>query len=131
MIITRKSDYAIRIFRALRDGKVHSVSEICLAEDVPRAFAYKILRELEANDFVRSERGNRGGYLLNISLEEITLYDLISVTESTVSVVHCMDEACGRNTPDEPCAIHREIARVQGILEAELQRSTLGKLLAD
>ena len=42
MLITRRSDYAMRIFRALQDGKVHNVREICTKEDIPKAFAYKI-----------------------------------------------------------------------------------------
>ena len=54
MLITRRSDYAMRIFRALQDGKVHNVREICTKEDIPKAFAYKILRELEQAGFVKS-----------------------------------------------------------------------------
>ena len=40
MLITRRSDYAMRIFRALQDEKVHNVREICTKEDIPKAFAY-------------------------------------------------------------------------------------------
>ena len=29
MIITKRSDYALRVCRALKDGKTHSVREIC------------------------------------------------------------------------------------------------------
>lgn len=131
MIITRKSDYAIRILRALQDGRIHNVSEICGMESVPRAFAYKILRELEEHEIVRSERGNRGGYLLNVRLEEMTLLDVIRITESTVSMVHCLDEECGRNTEDDPCLIHREINRIQSVLEEELRRKTIRQILSE
>ena len=71
MLITRRSDYAMRICRVLRDGKVHNVREICEKEDIPKAFAYKILRELEMADLVKSERGNQGGYYLEKSLDEL------------------------------------------------------------
>ena len=54
MLITRRSDYAMRICRVLHDGKVHNVREICQAEEIPKAFAYKILRELEMADLVKS-----------------------------------------------------------------------------
>ena len=53
MLITRRSDYAMRIFRALQDEKVHNVREICTKEDIPKAFAYQILRELEQAGFVK------------------------------------------------------------------------------
>ena len=73
MLITRRSDYAMRICRVLHDGKVHNVREICQAEEIPKAFAYKILRELEMAGLVKSERGNQGGYYLNRPLSELTL----------------------------------------------------------
>ena len=97
MLITRRSDYAMRIFRALQDEKVHNVREICTKEDIPKAFAYKILRELEQAGFVKSERGNQGGYLLNRKLEDLTMYDVISVTEGDLAILHCMKEECNRN----------------------------------
>ena len=82
MIITKKSDYAIRICRALEDGEIHNVTEICEKENVPRAFAYKILRELEMNDMVKSERGNKGGYYLNISFSIASYSNRIGSTSS-------------------------------------------------
>ena len=80
MLITRRSDYAMRICRVLHDGKVHNVREICQAEEIPKAFAYKILRELEMAGLVKSERGNQGGYYLNRPLSELTLYDVVNIT---------------------------------------------------
>ena len=102
MLITRRSDYAMRIFRALQDEKVHNVREICTKEDIPKAFAYKILRELEQAGFVKSERGNQGGYLLNRKLEDLTMYDVISVTEGDLAILHCMKEECNRNPESMP-----------------------------
>lgn len=131
MIITRKSDYAIRICRVLKDGKIHNVSEICRIEGIPRAFAYKILRELEMNGIVRSERGNKGGYLINISLDDVTLLDVISVLEDDVAVLHCMKEKCPRNTEEQPCKVHQEIQRIQDIMEKELSRFKIAQILDD
>ena len=53
MLITRRSDYAMRIIRVLRDSKIHNVREMCELEEIPKAFAYKILRELEMAGIVR------------------------------------------------------------------------------
>ena len=89
MIITRRSDYAIRILRALKDGKIHNVREICETEEIPKAFAYKIIREMEQNELVKSERGNQGGYYLNKGLDELTMYDVVSITEEDLAIVHC------------------------------------------
>ena len=131
MLITRKSDYALRICRALEDGKVHNVTEICNLENVPRAFAYKILRELEMNGIVGSERGNKGGYYLKVSLEDTTLYDLVSILEDDVAITHCMREECERNTEDRPCKVHRELLRIQDIMNKELSRKNIRQILND
>lgn len=129
MLITRRSDYAMRICRVLRDGKVHNVREICQLEDIPRAFAYKILRELELADLVKSERGNQGGYYLNKPLNELTLYDVVNVTEGDLAILHCMKEECERNSSDMPCKVHEEIERIQNILIEEMKKKTIDEIM--
>lgn len=129
MLITRRSDYAMRICRVLQDGKVHNVREICDREEIPRAFAYKILRELEMADLVKSERGNQGGYYLNKSLDELTIYDIVSVTEGDLAILHCMKEDCSRNTNDIPCKVHMEIERIQGILIKEMKKKSIAEII--
>ena len=43
MVITRETDYALRILRALLDGELHTVGQLAQDELLPQAFAYKIL----------------------------------------------------------------------------------------
>lgn len=131
MLITRRSDYAMRIFRVLKDSKIHNVREICEKEDIPKAFAYKILRELELAELVKSERGNQGGYLLNRPLDELTLYDVISITEGDLAILHCMKEDCARNPKGMPCRVHREIERIQDILNEEMKKKTIAEIMGD
>ena len=131
MLITRRSDYALRICRALKDGKTHNVREICETEDIPKAFAYKIIREMELNGIVKSERGNKGGYFLNRSLKDLTMYDIVSTTEEDLAIVHCMKEECGRNTNDVPCKMHNEMERIQQIIEQEMKGKTISEIIGD
>ena len=129
MLITRRSDYAMRICRVLHDGKVHNVREICQAEEIPKAFAYKILRELEMAGLGKSERGNQGGYYLNRPLSELTLYDVVNITEDDLAILHCMKEECNRNPDSMPCKVHQEIERIQNILIDELKKKTIEEIL--
>ena len=129
MLITKRSDYALRICRALKDGRTHNVREICENEGVPKAFAYKIIREMEQNGIVNSERGNKGGYFLKKSLDELTMYDIIKVTEEDIAIVHCMKDECERNTNDIPCKMHVEMERIQGVLESQLNDKTISDIL--
>ena len=129
MLITKRSDYALRICRALKDGRTHNVREICENVGVPKAFAYKIIREMEQNGIVNSERGNKGGYFLKKSLDELTMYDIIKVTEEDIAIVHCMKDECERNTNDIPCKMHVEMERIQGVLESQLKDKTISDIL--
>ena len=131
MLITRRSDYAMRVFRVLKDGKIHNVREICEKEDIPKAFAYKILRELELADLVKSERGNRGGYLLNGDLDKITLYDVVSITEGDLAILHCMKDECYRNPEGMPCKVHNEIERIQNILIDEMKKKSISEIMGE
>ena len=64
MIITKETDYALRILRVLLDGEKHSVAEMSETELIPNQFAYQILRKLSAGNLVRVSRGALGGCAL-------------------------------------------------------------------
>ena len=129
MLITKKSDYAMRIFRVLKDQEIHNVGEIVRKETIPKAFAYKILHELEKEGLVKSHRGNRGGYVLNRSLETLTLYNIVLITEGDLFILHCMNENCERNIALNSCGVHEEVVRIQDILIDELKKKKISELV--
>ena len=53
MMITRESDYGVRIIRALKDGGLMTIGQICERECIPKQFAYKILKKLELAGLVQ------------------------------------------------------------------------------
>ena len=60
MLMTRECDYAVRILRALADGEMKSVVQICRAEDLKTAIAYKLTRKLEQAGILNElQRGRR------------------------------------------------------------------------
>ena len=69
MIITKETDYALRILRVLLDGEKHSVAEMSETELIPNQFAYQILRKLSAGNLVRVSRGALGGCALSCDLD--------------------------------------------------------------
>ena len=64
MFITRESDYAVRVIRALAGERRLSVNEICEKEELTAPFAYKILKKLQKAKIVKGFRGVHGGYTL-------------------------------------------------------------------
>ena len=56
MLITRETDYALRMLRVLLDEEKHSAAEMAETELIPMQFAYQILRKLSAGEPRRSRR---------------------------------------------------------------------------
>lgn len=133
MFLTKECDYALRIIRALADGRKATAEEICDAELIPGQFAYKILKKLERAGWIMSDRGRGGGYRLIASAAELTIYDIVSAVDENLFINECLrhDHVCARNAKKQPCAVHKEFKRIQEILDMELRRSSLSELIAE
>jgi len=55
--------------------------EIAQCEDVSSNFLVQIMNDLKNAEVVHSKRGKSGGYFIKKSLDEITLYDIVSAVE--------------------------------------------------
>ena len=51
VLITRETDYALRILQSLLNGEKKSVGEISEQELIPQQFAYKIMKKLSTCQF--------------------------------------------------------------------------------
>ena len=99
MFITRESDYAMRVIRALMWEPRLSVSEICERESITAPFAYKILKKLQNAGLVEGYRGVHGGYALKRDPEELSLYEIYSAIDPDMSIIECLNGTyqCPRN----------------------------------
>ena len=65
MLITRETDYALRILRSLAQGSCLTVGELAEKETLPLKFTYKIIKKLEKagmEGFIKTKVG--GGYII-------------------------------------------------------------------
>ena len=127
MFLTRECDYGLRIIRALAEGGKKTAEEICGAESIPSQFAYKILKKLERTGFLQSSRGRDGGYWLIKSLDAFSIYDIVSSIDENLFINECLrdDRPCLRNDPDHPCAVHRELERIQSVLVDQMSGKSI------
>ena len=126
MLMTREMDYGLRILRALhREGQL-SASAIAQQEHMPKAVTLKILKQLHTAGLVDSRRGPSGGYLLRQPCEQLYLWDLFQVLGEPLYLNRCQQPGyrC-ENHPEGGCGLHRELSRIQRVLEAELGKTTL------
>ncbi|MCC5777663.1 iron-responsive transcriptional regulator RirA [Nitratireductor sp. B36] len=108
MRLTRQTNYAIRIlmYCAANEGRLSRISDIAEAYSLSDLFLFKILQPLVEHGFVETVRGRHGGVRLAKPAEEITLFDVVRVTEDNFAMAECFEnddaecplvESCGLN----------------------------------
>lgn len=132
LLITRETDYALRILRALSGGERMTAAEICRKELLPQQFAYKILKKLERAGCIQISRGADGGCRLTADLNQTSLYDLTEIIGEDRSVSACMGswfQCSWRQNSTAGCQVHRQLLQIQRVLDAELKSRSLHQML--
>ena len=132
MLITRESDYALRILSALSSGEQFTTEELCTKEYTPQQFGYKILKKLSKGGPITITRGNGGGCRLCCDLKQVSLYDLLKIMDEDYRVSACMssDFTCLRRQGNSNyCTIHDNLSIIQEAINHELQRHSLYEIL--
>lgn len=133
MIITRETDYAVRILRSLINLRLKNIREISDEQLIPRQFAYKISKKMERAGYIEIIRGAQGGCRLVKNLHDITLMDLIQVMDRENMLSNCLDEGfvCPyreRNGGD--CGLHTSFGQLQEQLTAYFSGVNLHDLVS-
>lgn len=133
-MITRKTDYALRVLRTLSEGGQFTVGQICEKEMLPQQFTYKLLKKLERAGMLQISRGAEGGCRLTADLEDYSLYDLMHIMEEDGYVSECMEpgfECAWMKKKHTQCTVHRHLYRIQKALDEELRAHSLARILFD
>ena len=98
MKISTKGLYAVRFMLNLAEhggDKLVSLKEVSEAESVSKKYLEQIVPNLVSAQLVKSVRGAAGGYRLARPASDITVLDVLAVTEGTlapVSSLACEDD---------------------------------------
>ena len=129
--ITRQTEYAIlglvELARREQDSPVRlkSIAEAC---NVSEAFLAKIFQLLAQHGIVRSHRGVKGGFSMARRPEEITLRDVVEVSEGGIALNHCLRSVDPCESADE-CKLAPIWKRAQDALTSALEQTSLADLL--
>jgi len=93
MRLTRQTNYAIRIlmYCAANEGRLSRIPDIAAAYSLSDLFLFKILQPLVEAGMVQTVRGRHGGVRLAKPAEEITLFDVVRVTEESFAMAECFE----------------------------------------
>ena len=110
MKLTNKGRYAVMAMADLasnaNNGPI-SLSEISLRQNISLAYLEQIFIKLKKNNLVKSIRGAKGGYVLEISPENIKISNIIAAVDEKVKTLNCKKESKrGCNNKSTKCITH-------------------------
>ena len=133
MRLTRQSSYAIRtlIYCAVNQPELSRVADIARAHGMSELFLFKLIKPLVENGLLQTVRGRHGGIRLGRPAAEITLLDVVRLTEENFAMAECFEggdvncplvDACDLNG-----ALHEALDAFFGVLESYTIADLAGK----
>ena len=110
MKLTTKGRYAVMAMADLamfNDKGPISLKDISLRQNISLAYLEQIFIKLKNNNLVKSVRGAKGGYVLEISPDEIKISNIISAVDEEIKTLNCKKELKrGCNNKSSKCITH-------------------------
>jgi len=131
-MITKRAKYALKalLFLARREetGPV-LISEISEAEKIPRKFLEQILLDLKREGLLKSQMGKGGGYSLAQSPDNISLGEVLRITDGPLAPVSCVSQTaykrCAECVSEEACSIRAVMRDVREAISDILDHTSL------
>ncbi|MDQ0319227.1 Rrf2 family iron-responsive transcriptional regulator [Pararhizobium capsulatum DSM 1112] len=131
MRLTKQTNYAVRMlmYCAANDGHLSRIPEIARAYGVSELFLFKILQPLNKAGLVETVRGRNGGVRLPRPADQITLFDIVKVTEDSFAMAECF-EAGEIDCPlVDSCGLNAALRKALNAFFEVLQRYTIDDLV--
>ena len=116
--ISTKGRYSLRMLVDLAehryDGFV-SLKDISERQDISKKYLEQLVTLLNRSDILRTNRGNKGGYMLAKEPGEYTVGQILRITEGDLSPVKCLDDGryqCKRSEFCKTLPVWRELDKV-------------------
>jgi|TARA_B100001939_G_scaffold280815_1_gene249567 Rrf2 family iron-sulfur cluster assembly transcriptional regulator len=110
MKLTTKGRYAVMAMADLalfKDSGPINLTDISLRQNISLAYLEQIFIKLKKNNLVKSIRGAKGGYVLEISPENIKISNIIAAVDEEVKTLNCKKESKkGCNNKSSKCITH-------------------------
>jgi len=133
MKLSTRSRYAARAIIEIakqKGEKPITRKVICESQQISSSYLENILIILKNQGIIKTIRGPRGGYSLAKDPADITMFDIVSVFEGSISAVHCVDDPsnCSRYEQCPTKIVWEELMKSQRTV---LQSFTIEKLMVN
>ena len=130
MRISTKGRYALRVMidLAVNDkGNYVSLKDISNRQEVSLKYLEQIMAMLNKAGYVKSVRGNNGGYRLAKLPEEYKVGDILRKTEGDLAPIACVNgEECGKR---ENCKTFKFWQGLDNVINEYVDSKTLADLI--
>ena len=129
--LSKKTDYAIILLTHLGEQESPvSAQEVATFYKLPYPTVANILKQLASSGLIESTRGQRGGYVLARSTEEINLSEVIRITDSTFELVECVhdEDLCKVH---QCCPTRRPLISLHNKIQNFVEETTLASIIED
>ena len=132
MRLTRQTNYAMRIlmYCAANEGRLSRVPEIAAAYTVSELFLFKILQPLVEAKLVETVRGRNGGVRLAKPADQISLFDVVRVTEESFAMAECFETDAAECPLVDSCGLNSALREALNAFFEVLSRYSIADLVA-
>ncbi|MGN0400948.1 MAG: RrF2 family transcriptional regulator [Acetatifactor sp.] len=105
-MISTKGRYAIRLMIDLAEQNSETpvpLAAIAARQDISKKYLEAIAKSLVAGKLVKASSGKGGGYSLVRKAEEYTIWEILKLTEESMSSVACLMDGAERCPREKNC----------------------------
>ncbi len=127
-MINATAEYALRavVFLAGDDTEFVSRDRIARETKIPSDYLVRVLMSLDEAGVVSSQRGRSGGYRLNHSATDLTVYDVIAAVSALPRIDKC---PLGIEEHIDLCPLHARLDQVAALADAAYRATSIAELL--
>lgn len=106
MKISTKGRYALRMLLDLAENKDNgfiSLKEIAERQNISKQYLEQIVSLLNTSKLLRANRGKQGGYMLAKNPSDITVGEVLRLTEGSLAPIACLDDEVNQCERVEIC----------------------------
>lgn len=125
------TDYAIRSILCLaRKDRLTTSAEIAQEMAIPPKYVLSVMGTLKRAGMVRSYNGPNGGFRLALPPDQITLLDILKLSEDTIKCNRCLESDGFCSMPSsESCPLRSVYLAFQRFVEEKFFEITIARLM--
>jgi Rrf2 family transcriptional regulator, nitric oxide-sensitive transcriptional repressor len=130
-VLSQTCEYALRavVFLADHQGEANTTEAIAEVTKIPVGYLAKIMQILAKAGLVSSQRGLHGGFTLERSPKDITMYEVMQCIDPIARITECPLKYAEHGT--NLCSLHRRLDNAMQAVEVAFRKTTIAQLLAE